>query len=27
MQTLNISLPEPLKDFVDHQIAKGATAA
>lgn len=23
MQTMNISLPEPLKDFVDHQIADG----
>ena len=23
MQTMNISLPEPLKDFVDRQIAAG----
>ena len=23
MQTMNISLPGPLKDFVDHQIADG----
>ena len=23
MQTMNISLPEPLKEFVDHQIAEG----
>jgi antitoxin ParD1/3/4 len=23
MQTMNISLPDPLKDFVDHQIAEG----
>jgi antitoxin ParD1/3/4 len=23
MQSMNISLPEPLKDFVDDQIAKG----
>jgi antitoxin ParD1/3/4 len=23
LQTMNISLPEPLKDFVDHQIAEG----
>ena len=23
MQTINISLPDPLKDFVDHQIAEG----
>jgi antitoxin ParD1/3/4 len=23
MQTMNISLPGPLKDFVDHQIAEG----
>jgi antitoxin ParD1/3/4 len=23
MQTMNISLPDPLKDFVDHQIADG----
>jgi antitoxin ParD1/3/4 len=23
MQTMNISLPNPLKDFVDHQIAEG----
>ena len=23
MQTMNISLPEPLKEFVDHQIADG----
>ena len=23
MQTMNISLPEPLKDFVDRQIATG----
>jgi antitoxin ParD1/3/4 len=23
MQTMNISLPEPLKQFVDHQIAEG----
>ena len=23
MQTMNISLPEPLKDFVDRQIADG----
>ena len=23
MQTMNISLPEPLKKFVDHQIAEG----
>jgi antitoxin ParD1/3/4 len=23
MQTMNISLPEPLKNFVDHQIADG----
>jgi antitoxin ParD1/3/4 len=23
MQTMNISLPDPLKKFVDHQIAQG----
>jgi antitoxin ParD1/3/4 len=23
MQSMNISLPEPLKEFVDHQIAEG----
>lgn len=23
MQTMNISLPDPLKEFVDHQIAEG----
>jgi len=23
MQTMNISLPDPLKEFVDHQIADG----
>ena len=23
MQTMSISLPDPLKDFVDHQIAEG----
>ena len=23
MQTMNISLPDPLKEFVDHQIAGG----
>jgi Arc/MetJ-type ribon-helix-helix transcriptional regulator len=23
MQTMNISLPDPLKDFVDHRIAEG----
>lgn len=23
MQTMNISLPEPLKEFVDHQISEG----
>jgi len=23
MQTMNISLPDPLKDFVDHQVAEG----
>lgn len=23
MQTMNISLPAPLKEFVDHQIAEG----
>ena len=23
MQTMNISLPDSLKDFVDHQIAEG----
>jgi len=23
MQTMNISLPDPLKNFVDHQIAEG----
>jgi antitoxin ParD1/3/4 len=23
MQTMNISLPEPLKDFVDSQVAEG----
>ncbi len=23
MPTMNISLPDPLKDFVDHQIAEG----
>jgi antitoxin ParD1/3/4 len=23
MQTMNISLPEPLKEFVDHQVAEG----
>ena len=23
MQTMNISLPDPLKDFIDHQIAEG----
>lgn len=23
MQTMNISLPDPLKKFVDHQIAEG----
>lgn len=23
MQTMNISLPDPLKDFVDNQIAEG----
>jgi antitoxin ParD1/3/4 len=23
MQTMNISLPDPLKDFVEHQIADG----
>jgi len=23
MQTMNISLPDPLKDFVDHQSAEG----
>jgi antitoxin ParD1/3/4 len=23
MQTMNISLPDPMKEFVDHQIAEG----
>lgn len=23
MQTMNISLPDPLKQFVDHQVAEG----
>jgi len=23
MQTMNVSLPDPLKEFVDHQIAEG----
>lgn len=23
MQSMNISLPEPLKDFVDHQVSEG----
>jgi antitoxin ParD1/3/4 len=23
MQTMNISLPDPLREFVDHQIAEG----
>jgi len=23
MQTMNISLPDPLKEFVDHQISEG----
>jgi antitoxin ParD1/3/4 len=23
MQTMNISLPDPLKDFIEHQIAEG----
>jgi len=23
MQTMNISLPDPLKDFIDHQVAEG----
>jgi len=23
MQSMNISLPEPLKEFVDHQVAEG----
>ena len=27
MQSLNISLPEPLKEFVDGQIAAGRTIA
>jgi len=27
MESMNISLPEPLKEFVDGQIASGRTAA